>query len=44
MNIGPLVAQLRTFEAASLELELQDASQALDTLLRTLEQRCGFRQ
>ena len=43
INLGALVSQLRTFEAASLELELQDASQALDTLLSALEQHYGSR-
>ena len=43
INLGALVSQLRTFEAASLELELQDASQALDTLLSALEQHYDFR-
>jgi len=43
INLGALVSQLHTFEAASLELELQDASQALDTLLSALEQHYDFR-
>jgi tetraacyldisaccharide 4'-kinase len=43
INLGPLVSQLRTFEAASLELELENPAQALDTLLHVLEQRCGLR-
>ena len=43
INLGPLVGQLRTFEAATLELELEAAPQAVNTLLITLEQRCGCR-
>jgi len=43
INLGPLISRLRTFEAAGLELQLENESEALDTLLRTLEQRCGCR-
>ena len=41
INLGPLLSQLRTFEAAGLDLELENPSQALDTLLRVLTQRTG---
>lgn len=41
INLGPLISQLRTFEAAGLELELENPSQALDTLLHVLQQRLG---
>src|SRR5579864_6874020 len=41
INLGPLVSRLRTFETAGLELELEDAPKALETLFHTLEQRCG---
>jgi len=41
INLGSLATQLRTFETAVLELELENPSQALQTLLHTLEQRCG---
>lgn len=43
LNLGALVTQLRTFETAGLELELENPSQALQTLLHTLEDRCGYR-
>jgi tetraacyldisaccharide 4'-kinase len=43
INLGALVGQLRTFETAGLELELENAPQGLETMLRTLEQRCGCR-
>ena len=43
INLGPLISQLRTFEAAGLELQLENESEALDTLLHTLEQRCECR-
>jgi tetraacyldisaccharide 4'-kinase len=39
VNLGPLAAQLRTFETAGLELELEDAQTAVEALLSTLEQR-----
>lgn len=39
INLGPLVKQLRGFETASLELELEDAEQRLGELLNILEQR-----
>jgi len=42
INLGALLTQLRTFETAGLELELENSSQVLDTLLRVLAQR-GFR-
>jgi tetraacyldisaccharide 4'-kinase len=43
VNLGPLATQLRTFETASLELELENAPRALAALLNILDQRCGFR-
>jgi len=43
INLGSLVSQLRTFETAGLELELKDGAQALETMLRVLEERCGCR-
>lgn len=43
INLGPLVSQLRTFETAGLDLELENRSQALQMLLSTMEQRCGIR-
>ncbi len=43
INLGPLVSQLRTFETAGLELELEGAPKALETMLQTLEQRRGCR-
>jgi tetraacyldisaccharide 4'-kinase len=43
INLGALVGQLRTFETAGLELEVENAPQVLETMLRTLEQRCGCR-
>jgi len=43
MNLGPLAGQLRTLEAATLELELEAAPHALNSLLTTLEQRCRCR-
>lgn len=41
INLGPLLSQLRTFEAAGLELELENPSQVLDTMLDGLAQRTG---
>lgn len=41
INLGPLISQLRAFEAAGLELELENPSQVLETLLCVLEQRQG---
>lgn len=41
INLGPLISQLRTFEAAGLELELENSKQALEALLTVLEQRLG---
>ena len=43
INLGPLIKQLRGFETASLELELEDAPQKIGELLNTLEQRCQCR-
>jgi tetraacyldisaccharide 4'-kinase len=43
INLGPLLAELRTFRTAGLELELQDAQKVIDALLRTLEERCRCR-
>lgn len=43
INLGPLATQLRTFETAGLELELENAQAAVEVLLSTLGQRCGFR-
>lgn len=40
INLGPLVKQLRSFETASLELELEDTEQRIGELLNLLEQRC----
>lgn len=39
VNLGSLTTQLRTFETAGLELELENAPQALDALLRRLNER-----
>ena len=41
INLGPLISQLRTFEAAGLELELENPKQTLETLLTVLERRLG---
>ena len=43
INLGSLINRLPTFEAAGLELELENSHQALEILLRTLEHRCGCR-
>jgi tetraacyldisaccharide 4'-kinase len=43
VNLGPLVKQLRSFETAGLELELEDGPQKMSELLNTLEQRCQCR-
>jgi len=41
INLGALVTQLRTFETAGLELEIEGPSQAIDSLLQVLQQRTG---
>lgn len=38
INLGELAAQLRIFETAGLELEIESPAQVLDILLRALEQ------
>jgi len=43
VNLGPLAKQLRTFETAGLEIELENPAAALATMLRTLEERCQCR-
>ena len=43
INLGPLAKQLRTFEIVGLEVQLENASQALDALLSTLRERREFR-
>lgn len=42
INLGHLISQLRTFEAAGLDLELENPAHAIQILLDTLGQRCGF--
>ena len=43
INLGELSSGLRTFEIAGLELELEEPSKALETMLGVLEQRRGCR-
>ena len=43
INLRPFLAELRTYKTATLDLELQDAGKMMDTLLRTLEERCPCR-
>jgi tetraacyldisaccharide 4'-kinase len=43
INLGPFLAELRTFRTATLDLELKSAEKVMETLLRTLEERCGCR-
>ncbi|HEY6972162.1 MAG TPA: tetraacyldisaccharide 4'-kinase [Candidatus Angelobacter sp.] len=43
INLGALSKQLPGCETAILQLELENATEAVAALLRTLEQRCGFR-
>jgi tetraacyldisaccharide 4'-kinase len=43
INLGPLLAELRTFRTATLDLELQDPKSLMETLRRTLEERCQCR-
>src|SRR5437660_901613 len=43
INLGPLLAELRTFRTATLDLELQDAQAVIETLTAKLEQVCGCR-
>jgi len=43
INLGLLLKQLRTFETAGLEMELQNPAETVTAMLHTLEQRCGFR-
>jgi tetraacyldisaccharide 4'-kinase len=41
INLGELAVQLRTFETAGLELELENEGRAIDSMLSTLRERCG---
>jgi tetraacyldisaccharide 4'-kinase len=41
INLGPLLAELRTFRTATLDLELQAPETVIETLLRTVEERIG---
>jgi tetraacyldisaccharide 4'-kinase len=43
INLGPLLAELRTFRTATLDLELHAPEKVMETLLRTLEERCQCR-
>ena len=43
INLGPLLSELRTFRTAALDLELQAPEKVIETLLRTLEERCQCR-
>ena len=43
INLGPLLTQLRTFETAGLEMELQNPAEVVTAMLSTLEQRCQCR-
>jgi tetraacyldisaccharide 4'-kinase len=42
VNLGPLVSQLRTFETAGLELQIENAAELVATLIKTLKDRCGM--
>jgi tetraacyldisaccharide 4'-kinase len=42
INLGPLASQLRSFETAGLELQIESAAQLAGTLIKTLEERCGM--
>ena len=42
INLGPLSSQLRTFETAGLELQIENAAELAGTLIKTLEERCGM--
>ena len=39
INLGPLITQLRTFETAGLEMELQNPAEVVTAMLNALEQR-----
>ncbi|HWX53946.1 MAG TPA: tetraacyldisaccharide 4'-kinase [Verrucomicrobiae bacterium] len=41
VNLGPLLLQLRTFETAGLELQLERPANVISALLAALEERCG---
>lgn len=43
INLGPLAERLQPLKVAQLRLILENPSQALSTLLSTLERRCGCR-
>jgi tetraacyldisaccharide 4'-kinase len=43
INLGPFLAELRTFRTATLDLELKDGGKVIGTLLSTLEERCRCR-
>ncbi len=43
INLGPFLAELRTFRTATLDLELKDEEKVMATLLSTLEERCRCR-
>lgn len=40
-NLGNLARQLKTFETAELEIELEDAPQRISELIAVLAERCG---
>lgn len=42
INLGPFLAELRTFRTATLDLELQDAKSVIETLTTKLAERCGY--
>jgi tetraacyldisaccharide 4'-kinase len=43
INLGPLAGRLQSLVVAQLRMVLEDPETAVNTLLRTLEQRCGCR-
>jgi tetraacyldisaccharide 4'-kinase len=43
VNLGPLAAQLQPLRIARLKVELEAPEQALDSILKKIEQRCGCR-
>ncbi len=42
INLGGLASQLRTFETAGLELQIENAAELAATLIKTVEDRCGM--